>query len=234
MGIKSKYPERADGHCFGLWTVVGRKRKGKGELYYVCRCGGCGKEQDVYRANLELGKSLSCVACANARNREEQGSVYLLYREQPREQIDRLANRYYAIISRCRGVGAKSPRYINRGITCEFSDVYDFVGYCLTLDGVDDPCLQIDREDNDGNYTRGNLRFVSSSQNNRNKEVHRWINYQGRDWTAIEFHERFAPIYRCASTVCRKIREGLTAEQIISDQQFCKGAYLRHSRRRAA
>jgi len=147
----------------------------------------------------------------------------------PREVIDRLANRYYAIVSRCkRGPGVSGPRYAGRGIDCLFTDVYEFVGYCLALPGVGDPDLEIDRINNNGNYEPGNLRFTTRKVQCRNKEVLRWITYRGETMCATEFWERYAPQYRSAGTVGRKAAEGLSAEQIIADQANCRGPYIRH------
>jgi len=223
--LNSKYPLRKAGHQFGEWRVIEPIRKRKGELYYTCECLGCNTRKDVSRGNLEQGKTKSCVICANKRILQEKGSVYLRFAHIERPVVDRLANRYYAVLSRCRGVGYSAHRYGGRGIQCEFADVYDFVGYVLTLEGWDNPKLQVDRIENNGNYVKGNLRFTTSKNNNRNKEVLRYITWDGRTMPAVEFWEKYCPQYRTSHTVCRKIREGLSPEQIIADQIRCRGAY---------
>lgn len=232
MGYKSKLPDRETGFRFGEWEVIRSDHSGKYPTY-ICLCTGCNTERVVDKRNLENGWTKSCIPCANKRLREERGSIYLQF-DSPRKDIDRIANVYYAIVSRCRGKGYGSHRYGGRGISCEFSDVYDFIGYVRTLSGWDNSNLQIDRIDNDGNYTRGNLRFVTSKTNNRNKAGLRWITYQNETISASEFWERFCPTYRDKGTVARKIRNGFSAEQIIADQSKCKGAYLRCAERRAA
>ena len=214
---RSKYPKREPGFGFGHWTV-GEAVYFKHDLGYVCKC-ACGAEHFISRSNLELGKTSSCNLCAAGR----RDSVYLRFNAYPREAIDRLANRYYAITSRCRPGG--HARYAGRGIQCTFSSVYEFVEYCLSFPGWDDPTLQIDRRDNSGNYCVGNLRFVSSKQNNRNKESLRLIEYNGETMCAAEFHERFCPRYRDVGNVGRQLRKGLSPKQIIANQSRCRGAY---------
>lgn len=223
-GRQSKYPLREAGFRFGEWVVIEPIRKNS-ELYYLCECSGCRVRKEVSRGNLELGKTKSCVICANKRILEEKGSVYLRFGHLLREIIDRLANRYYAILSRCRGIGYSAHRYGGRGIRCEFSDVYDFVEYVLTLEGCDNPRLQVDRIENTGNYVRGNLRFVTSKTNNRNKEVHCFVTWDGRSMPAVEFWETYCPQYRDCGNVCRKIRKGFSPDRIIAEQSQCRGAY---------
>lgn len=217
-----KHPRREQGFQFGQWTVLMYATHNK-DYFYYCRCEGCGLHKVVGLSNLELGKSTSCVKCANKRILLEKGSVYLKFSATPRDTVDRLANRYYAILSRCRGVGYAGHRYGGRGISCTFVDVYDFVGYCLLLSGHDDRKLQVDRIDNDGNYQKGNLHFVSSKVNNRNKDCLRFIKYEGRKMSATEFWEIYCPEYRDSGTVARKIREGKTANEIIIEQCQCRG-----------
>jgi len=62
--------------------------------------------------------------------------------------------------------------YGGRGIDVSEKWVNDrssFLEYVQTLPGWDNPDLQLDRIDNDGNYEPGNIRFVTCSVNASNK-----------------------------------------------------------------
>ena len=49
------------GKHFGKWTVIAPSEK---PHYYTCQC-ECGVVKDVYDSSLRLGKSRSCLSCAN-------------------------------------------------------------------------------------------------------------------------------------------------------------------------
>lgn len=85
----------------------------------------------------------------------------------------RLLNRLSAIISRCRQKTCRVySSYGGRGIDVSEKWVKDrssFLEYVQTLPGWDNPDLQLDRINNDGNYEPGNLRFVTCKVNAGNK-----------------------------------------------------------------
>lgn len=240
MGATSRFPLRQPGFKFGHWEILSSEFniRGKSSRHeYRCRCTAgtspdCRGEQLIDKQNLERDKTKSCVPCANARLREEQNGVFERFAHRAsREKIDRLANRYYAAAARCVGGSDPHPRYALRGIKCEFPDVYSYVDYVLDLPGADDSSLQVDRIQNNGNYVRGNLHFVTSQQNNRNKENLVFIEWDGRKMCATEFWETYCPRYRHAHTVTGKIHEGLTPQQIIDGQINCKGPYNKKLRK---
>jgi hypothetical protein len=70
--------------------------------------------------------------------------------------------------------------YGGRGIKVQTEWVNDrakFLAYLLTLPGHQNPKLFLDREDNNGHYEPGNLRFVTrvvSNQNQRRRRFQTW------------------------------------------------------------
>lgn len=89
------------------------------------------------------------------------------------EHRARLLNRLSSIISRCTNPKCRVyPSYGGRGITVHdewIKDRWSFLRYVQTLPGWDNPELQLDRIDNDSGYAPGNLRFVTCSENAKNK-----------------------------------------------------------------
>ena len=60
--------------------------------------------------------------------------------------------------------------YGGRGISVKFESLDDFRNYVMGVLQVDPRGLQIDRIDNDGDYEKGNIRFVTRKENMRRKE----------------------------------------------------------------
>jgi hypothetical protein len=83
----------------------------------------------------------------------------------------RLLNRISACHSRCFNPKTRNfSSYGGRGITVTWGrDRRAFLEYLVTLDGWDDPSLELDRIDVDGPYGPGNLRFATKSENAKNK-----------------------------------------------------------------
>lgn len=209
------------GTRFGEWVVIGHATA-SGERAYRVRC-FCGAEHTRHARNLERGLSTRCQACSHADNRLTQRAVAARL-GLPRDHVDRLANRFYAIRSRC-SERDRTGNYGARGIECRFADLESFIRHVATLDGWNDAGRQLDRIDNDGHYEPGNLRFVSASANGQNKRVNQYVTYDGTIWAAAEFHRRYCPAYRDLGTVLRKVRRGLSAQTIIDEQRDCRGPY---------
>jgi len=101
----------------------------------------------------------------------------------------RLYRIYGAMIKRCLNPLHKHyPDYGGRGITvCEEwkNDFRSFYDWAINSGYSDD--LQIDREDNDGNYEPNNCRFVTCTVNQRNKRNNVFLEGKTRtEW--LEFY----------------------------------------------
>lgn len=93
----------------------------------------------------------------------------------PKMHRRKMYNRVRDAVRRCTDPRNKDyMRYGGRGITVYPAWQEDrrlFARYLMTLDGWDNPDLTIDRIDNDGNYEPGNLRFVTQTENRRNRKT---------------------------------------------------------------
>ena len=81
-----------------------------------------------------------------------------------------LHSKYDCMLRRCNEPSAVNYKdYGGRGIKVCFESVNEFVNYVVNILQVDPHGLQIDRIDNDGNYERGNIRFVTPKVNSNNR-----------------------------------------------------------------
>lgn len=152
------------GKTFGRLTVFAEGpfyfapfSKGKIRRFY-CDC-ECGNRVLVQKNRLLIGSTRSC-GCLRSQGRGGYKTIYAeLYRK------------YKGAKSRCNNPNNSSfKHYGGRGIKFLFKNGFvEFCNYCLELGWASG--FQIDRKDNNGNYERGNLRFVSSTQNKRNKRT---------------------------------------------------------------
>lgn len=60
--------------------------------------------------------------------------------------------------------------YGGRGIRCLFKSVNKFIDYVVNELKIDPRGLQIDRIDNNGNYEKSNIRFVTAKENMDNRK----------------------------------------------------------------
>ncbi len=115
------------------------------------------------------------------KHRVESATYQVRYYREHQEEKKAYRARYYTTINghlrtiygamkhRCCNPKSRNYKYYGgRGIKCLFTSD-EFVDYVIHELKVD-PCgLDIDRIDNDGNYEPGNIRFVTHSENQRNK-----------------------------------------------------------------
>ena len=118
-------------------------------------CLRCGKQW--WRTLGNLRKGCGCMCNRNTKYNTEAERT--------------LAERYHAIVQRCKNTGADYQKnYGARGIENRFSCAEDFVSYMVSNHPHPDyKGIDIDRVDNDGHYEPGNLRLATRSQNLNNR-----------------------------------------------------------------
>ena len=105
-----------------------------------------------------------------------------LYKQRHRTEIRTYIKNYFKtkngyikklwnnINQRCNNPKSRSYKYYGaRGIGVKFTSFRDFYDYIANVLKIDPRGLTIDRINNDGNYEKGNIRFVTRAENNRNK-----------------------------------------------------------------
>ena len=186
------YNQEMVGKQFGYVRIISAEKrwnKRMNHCYVLTQCVSCQSIQWTELGNLRRGKSKGCQQCS-----------------QPRQIPLWLDRRFTAAKQRCENPNDKGyPNYGGRGIKFEFSSVTEAGLYLMKLYPKMDRSMEIDRIDSNGNYAPGNLRMISKRENNLNK----------RTTVLSEFHQKYWPY--SYNVVIRKLKQGLTREEIISD-----------------
>lgn len=175
------------GRTFGRWSVVAPAKTrvtpgGTRKAYWHCRC-ECGTVEDVRAEHLRSGRSSSC-GCwkreAAAIQKQTHGGRHTL-----------LYDVWTQMLQRCENPKNKAyRRYGGRGIkVC--GRWHDFAAFQEDAAAFYAPGLTIDREDNDGDYEPGNVRWVSNKVNNRNRPSTVMVEWEGRHVALNELAERY-------------------------------------------
>lgn len=188
------YKPEMVGEQYGWVKIISpekRWNKTWNQCYVLTECQGCGAVQWQILGNLKRGLSKGCQRCSK-----------------PRQIPIWLERRLTAAKQRCEN--PNDPGYLNyggRGVRFGFPSATAAGLYLIQQYGLPDKEMEIDRINNDGDYAPGNLRFVTHTENNRNKQSTVLSRYDPDCW----------PYAR--SVVVRKLSQGMTREEIIQDAE---------------
>lgn len=192
------------GATFGKWTVVGPPFSiGRdNDFQSVCRC-TCGRIGVVTVRNLRSGQSLGCKPCG--------------YRWKYKCGHKRLHRIWHGMRSRCyRDYDINYHNYGGRGITVcdEWNRDFDAFAEWALANGYADT-REIDRIDNDGNYTPDNCRFVTRVQNSNNRRTNKRFFGFGESRTISEWaaDERCVVSYQ---TIQYRLIHGWSVERAMT------------------
>lgn len=189
------YKQEMVGEQYGWVKIISPEKRWNQKMnhcYVLTQCQGCQSIQWQNRNNLTSGKSKGCQACS-----------------QPRQIPKWLDRRLTAAKQRCENPNDKGyHNYGARGILFKFESVTSAGLYLIEKYGLPKRNMEIDRIDNNGHYEKGNLRFVTHIENNRNK--------QGT--VLSHFSQKYWPYTR--SVVIRKLSQGKSREEIIHDAKL--------------
>lgn len=192
---------------YGRWSVIKDASNRGNKRFVLCRC-ECGTEKEVALHHLSSGASTSC-GCYRAENPSSATH---------NESGTPLHNVWVSMRNRTTCKTATSwKRYGGRGIKVSYEwDKYeDFRDWAL--DNSYEYGLQIDRIDNDGDYSPDNCRFVECKINMRNKNNNRMITLFGETKTLAEWVDE--PICKAAyDTVWARLKSGWSAEKAITQE----------------
>ena len=179
-------PLELSGKRFGRLTVIEKNGRKNGSILWKCKC-DCGNTAIISGTSLKNGNTKSCgclhremLAKRNKKN-AKYGGV----------QNERLYGVWHSMKQRCYDSNRKDyPRYGARGIrVCDdwFENYSAFKEWALK-NGYKRG-LQIDRINNDGNYTPKNCRWVPPRENSLNKSNKTIINCAGKSMNLSKWAE---------------------------------------------
>lgn len=172
---------------FGRLFVLGPiDRDTKGKIVWLCLC-DCGNYSFPVTGSLLKGRSKSC-GCLHKDLLASIFTSHGLYRHP-------LYFTWKDILKRCcNSHSTHYKHYGGRGITV-FSmwhnSLEKFIAYVSALPNYGLEGYSLDRIDNNGNYTPGNLRWATNKQQARNRTSNYLITYQGQTKCVIEWAEEF-------------------------------------------
>jgi hypothetical protein len=133
-------------------------RNERGNQFWIVKC-ECGNEKTMQRGNFATGRNVSC-GCYH----KEKMTTHNLSKT-------KFYKRWFSLIQRCEY--KSSPNYKNygaRGIkVCEEWRNSFISFYNWAVNNGYQPGLDCDRINNDGDYSPENCRWVTRSENNRNR-----------------------------------------------------------------
>lgn len=189
------------GQRFGKLTVISPAPSKKKRTMWLCLC-DCGTKKIIGADKLVRGMTLSC-GCYRLQNRTKHG-----------QSRTRLYKIWEGMKQRCNNPHVERySHYGGRGIkVCkEWADSFEaFYAWAMAHGYADN--LQIDRIDNDGNYTPENCRWATRVENQSNTRQNVIIELNGERHTIAEW-ARITGISR--STINRRITAGKSPAEIL-------------------
>lgn len=192
-----------------------------GTLQWLCKC-DCGNTTIVNSTNLTTGAVQSC-GCIRYQEVKRNTPIDTY----PEDLSGKLRQAYFAMISRCYNPNCSSyERYSSKGIkVCDRWLGKDGCKHFIEDMGPSYiPHLELDRINNDKDYSPDNCRWTTNKAQQNNRDNNRSIVFQGKEYNSIQSClDQF--IYSgdlslsdnrsVARYICSRLNNGWTPEQAI-------------------
>ena len=208
------------GRRYGRLIVLGRAydKPSTHGTRWECLC-DCGKKTIVTRDHLISGGTRSC-GCLH-----DEVSIQKCYdRAKHNMAGTRIYHLWAGMRARCENEKFKFYfRYGGRGIkVCdEWKDFVNFYEWAKSNGYRDD--LSIDRIDNNGNYEPSNCRWITLSQQQRNRRSNRLVTYKGETRCLKEWCEILDMSY---TAVHKRLKAGWTIEDALTIPTLKRGSHV--------
>lgn len=175
------------GDVFNDWTVLSEFIQEGKDRRFLCRC-VCGKEKLCFLHHLKAGVTRGCGCRRNNDNRKRETSHGMSYSKEYAS--------WRAMLWRCskKCTNDLNKNYHGRGISvCERWK--SFKNFIQDMGNKPSPDQEIDRIDNEKNYSLENCRWATSKQNSRNKRNNFIIERNGEEKCLSEWCEVYNLTY---------------------------------------
>lgn len=203
---------------FGRLTILSvyeESRDGFRKRYMAsCRC-DCGNEVACEKYNLSTGNTTQCKPCAvAARGQAKKAHGHSMAYKDKNPLGYSCYTRWQAIKRRCYSHSDSGyADYGGRGITVCQSWLDSYENFLADMGLPPTKDHQIDRVNNHGNYEPGNCRWVSRTENSRNRRNNRLISAFGKSQTLSQW-EAETGIKR--ETIAMRITRGYSPEDALA------------------
>lgn len=175
------------GQKFGNWCVISEEVQIRsGYRYVLCSDLPWESERWVSYDTLRAGKS------TGSKKRPRTETTRALGGNAERKRLESV---WGMLIKRCQNPACREYKWYGaRGIKVseEFQNFATFAAYVKELPGFDSDTRTIDRIDNNGDYERGNVRWVTHAEQQRNKRSNVYVEVDGETICFEEFTRRCA------------------------------------------
>lgn len=186
------------------------KHQGKRALFYKCQC-ECGKTLVTQPYYIQHGrtKSCGCLKTERARAAKTHGLSHRPEYGAAKNAFDRCTNpksKYFHL-------------YGGRGIRVEFASVDEFVVWLVKNLPKPNGRFVLDRSDNDGHYSKSNLKWSTPKESSRNNRANRKVTIGGVTRLITEWSE-ISGIG--TMTIHTRIKEGFPEELWLHNGKITK------------
>jgi hypothetical protein len=195
------------GRYFGKLYVEGYAGMHNGKHAWLCFC-SCGGDKIISGQSLRAGKTNSC-GCQQLGSVTKHGLRYT-----------KLYDVWRSMKYRCDNPNRESyPNYGGRGITYD-PRWKDFMTFYADVKDIYVEGLSIDRIDNDGNYTKDNVRFATPLEQTINRRNTNFVEYEGERIPLSELAKRIGINYVLIS---KRYQEGDRGERLCRPKKKYRG-----------
>ena len=208
------------GNTFGRLTVISQGNGyvspgGNKSRTWICQC-ECGNQTEVTTGNLSYGKTNSCGCLANEQTARRNKLNKLKHGQTVKGKSLKTYDCYHAMLQRC--YNSNTDSYLNYGgrgiIVCDrwrYGENNKSGFECFLEDMGEAPKgMSIEREEVEDNYCPQNCMWATSKTQGNNKRNNRFITYQGRTQTLMQWSEELRINYR---TLQYRLDKGWSVEK---------------------